>query len=328
MKIKIDEAKHISISNLESLGFSSEEAELITNNLIDAELAGRKSHGFIRLISFKVQANEGKLNTKKLVIDVINESFVSLHIDGHYKLGYGIIYKSLDLTFKKVKISKIVSVGIKNVVMTGYIGGYARKAVENDLIFIGYHNSPARLIPYGAKTSLWGTNALTVGIPAVGPPIILDMASSQITFSDLLMAKNEGRKIRQGTALDNNSKPTTDSAKAMLGGLLPFAGHKGSGLAFIIELLGGILTGSTSSNNLHSNWGSFYILIDPTLFRPLVDFKKDVKVAIDELKNAPRAEGFKEIYFPGEQSYKRRQQQLTEGVIELDDKVLKSIKRP
>jgi L-2-hydroxycarboxylate dehydrogenase (NAD+) len=95
------------------------------------------------------------------------------------------------------------------------------------------------------------------------------MASSQITWGDLLVAKNAGKEIKEGAAIDGEGNLTTDPGKAMEGGLLPFFGRKGSGLAFIVELLGGALTGSRVGNNVAGGWGSFYILIDPTLFRPL-----------------------------------------------------------
>lgn len=326
MKMKINEATKLSNSFLEALGLSKEESELITQNLIDAELAGRKTHGFVRLLSFKRQADEKKLNTKALKLDIVSETPNSLHINGHNKLGYGIIYKSLDLAFEKIKTSKMVSVGLKDLGVTGYIGGYARKAVERGLIFIGFNNSPGGLIPYGSKKELWGTNPLTIGVPTNDVPVILDMASSQITWGDLLVAKNEGKQIKEGVAVDSEGKPTTDPTKAMEGGLLPIAGYKGSGIGFIIELLGGALTGSRVGYAVPGGWGSFYILIDPALFRPLADFKRDIKAAIEELKNAPKMEGFEKIYFPGEQSHKLRQKQLSEGMVEISDKIIEQIK--
>ena len=178
MKITINEATELSVSFLKSLGLLEKESTLITQNIIDAELAGKETHGFIRLPFIKKKEIEGKLNKDELRLDVVSESSVSLHINGHNKLGYDVIYKSLDLAFEKIKISKIVSVGLKDLGITGYIGGYARKAVEKNLIFIGFNNSPCGLVPYGAKKDLWGTNPLTIGIPANDIPVILDMAST------------------------------------------------------------------------------------------------------------------------------------------------------
>lgn len=325
MKVNIDDATKLSVSFLQSLGLSEEESVLITQNLIDAELAGKETHGFIRLLSFKSKSDVGKLNKDDLRLDIISESSVSLHINGHHKLGYGIIYKSLDLAFEKIKTAKIVSVALKDLGMTGYIGGYARKAAENNLIFIGFNNSPRGLVPYGSKKDLWGTNPLTIGIPTGDIPVILDMASTLTTWGELLVARNEGRKIKPGVAIDSEGRPTTDPVAAISGGLLPFAGHKGSGLGFIVELLGGALTGSRVGCVVPGGGGCFYILIDPTLFRPLQDFKRDIKAALEELKNAPKMKGFKEIYFPGEQSHKLRQKQLSEGMIEINDNIFKQI---
>ena len=93
------------------------------------------------MISFKKQSDEKRLNIDELKLNITDESPVHIHIDGHGKLGYGVIYKSLDLAFEKIKTSRMVSVGIKDLGVTGYIGGYARKATEKDLIFIGFNNS-------------------------------------------------------------------------------------------------------------------------------------------------------------------------------------------
>ena len=330
MKINIDEAIKISIDYLIKLGLSQEESELITQNLIEAELSGHKTHGFVKLLSFKRSFNNQKFNINPLEIDVLSESPVSIYLDGHNKLGYGHIYKSLNMAFEKVKTSKLISVGIKNLNVTGYIGDYARRAAENDLIFIGFNNTIGGLVPYGSKKELFGTNPLTIGVPTNSIPIILDMASSQITWGDLLIAKNEGKTIKEGVAIDNNGKPTIDPVKVMEGGgLLPFFGHKGSGLAFIVALFAGALTGSHVENEVLSGLGSgsFYILIDPTLFRILEDFKRDIDIFIHKLKSSPKAEGFTEIYFAGEQSAKLRQQQLKEGYINISDTTFEQIEK-
>jgi LDH2 family malate/lactate/ureidoglycolate dehydrogenase len=113
--------------------------------------------------------------------------------------------------------------------------------------------------------------------------------------------------------------------KAIDGGLLPIAGHKGSGLAFMVELLAGALPGSRVGYAVPGGWGSFAILIDPTIFRPLVDFKNDVEKAIKELKAAPKAEGFHEIYFAGEQSHKKREECLKTGVVDINDKMFDAL---
>lgn len=321
MKISTNEATKYSVDILSKLGLSKEESELITENLIDAELSNRKTHGLVRLLGFKKSKDSEKLNTSELSLNVISESESHLHVDGAEKLGFGVVYKSLDKAFEKIKKNKLLAVGIRNAGISGFVGSYARKATEQNLIFIGFNNSTGGLIPYGSIQEMWGTNPLTVGIPTNDIPVILDMASSQITWGDLLVAKNEGKSIPEGVALDTEGNATTDPAKAMEGGILPFSGHKGSGLAFIVELLGGALTGARVGNNVPGGCGTFYILIDPTLFRPIEDFKKDVETAIKELKESPKMKGFEEIYFAGERSYKARQENLKQGSFDISEKL-------
>ena len=321
MKINIKEATQYSLDILLKLGLSKEESELITENFIDAELSNRKTHGLVRLLGFKKSKDLNKLNTSELNLNIVSESDSHLHIDGVEKTGYGVVYKSLDKAFEKIKKNKLIAVGIRNTGVSGFVGSYARKAVEHDLIFIGFNNSTGGLIPYGSIQQMWGTNPLTIGIPTNDIPVILDMASSQITWGDLLVAKNEDRKIQESVALDSEGNITTDPSKAMEGGLLPFSGHKGSGLAFIVELIGGALTGARVGNNVPGGCGTFYILIDPTLFRPIADFKKDVETAINELKESPKMKGFEEIYFAGEHSYKIRQENLKQDSFDISEKL-------
>lgn len=324
-QISINDATKISNKLLKKLGFDESEYTHITNNLIDAEMSGKRTHGLIRLLAFKKKNDENKLNKEKLKVDILNESPASLYIDGHNKLGYAVFYESLKLAINKVKKYGITTVGIKNIGMNGYIGGYARIAAENNLIFIGFNSSPKGLVPYGAKKDLWGTNPLTISIPGNDGPVILDMASTNITWGDIMIAINEGKTLKQGSAIDAEGKPTTDPATAMKGGLLPFAGHKGSGLGFMVELLGGALTGSRVGYSVPGNGGTFYILVNPELFLPVQQLKNTIDIAINELKNAPKMDGFNEIYFPGEKSNKRRKTTEELGLIDMDVTLLEKI---
>lgn len=321
MKLSTKELEDFILYYLFKLGFVVEEAKYICENLLDAEMSGRKTHGIMRLMAFKRMLGEGKLVTLNSPLDIISETATSLHIDGHKKLGYSVIYQSLVRGFEKVKQSGMVSIGVKNVNITGYIGGYARKATEKDFIYIGFHNSPGGLVPHGSIKELWGTNPVTVGVPTNTVPVILDMATSYIPFGALINARTEGKQLPSGVAIDREGNPTTDPQQAIDGGLLPIAGHKGSGLAFIVELLAGALTGSRVGYAVDGGWGSFAILIDPTIFRPLADFKNDIDKAIQELKAAPKANGVSEIYFAGEQSFKKRQLCLENNEVEVSDQI-------
>jgi LDH2 family malate/lactate/ureidoglycolate dehydrogenase len=151
------------------------------------------------------------------------------------------------------------------------------------------------------------------------------MASTQTTWGNLMLATSKGQSLEAGVAIDAEGSPTVDPSLAALGGLLPFAGPKGSGLGFIIELLAGALTGSRVGCSVPGEGGCFYIVIDPTLFRDLKEFKDDIQTAIKELKSTPRANGFHEIFYTGEQSQKRRLESLKVGSIIIDQEIYNSV---
>lgn len=318
MRIKLRKAKKLSVSLLRNFNFSAGDSNLITKNLIDAELSGKKTHGLIRLLEIKTKLNGREFSIQKKRIKIVKETPVSYLIDARSKIGPIPIYQSLKLALKKVKKIGLVSVAIRNIsLFSGFIGSYAREATENDLIFIGFNNG-AGLVPYGAKKKFLGTNPVTIGMPTKNLPVILDMACSKITWGDVFIANERNKKIKEGVALDKDGRLTINPQKVMVeGGLLPIAKHKGSGLAFMVELFAGILTGARSSYP-GSNWGTFYLLIDPTLFKPINQFKNDIMEVIKRLKELPKAKGFTKVYFPGEKSTKLRKENLKKGKIEID----------
>lgn len=319
----IKQATDLSNQILQKLGFRQEECELITQNLIEAELAERKTHGLIRLPAIARNVKNQSIKVSLDDIEIIVEHPGSIHFNAKHKPGFYVLYKSLEVATKKAKASGIVAVAIKDLeYASGYIGDYARQAAEQDLIFIGFHNSPGGLVPHGTTKGIWGTDPITISVPTHQIPVILDMAASQTTWGELMVAKTEGRTIKEGVAIDSEGNMTIDPAKAMEGGMLPIAGHKGSGLAFIVELLSGALSNSRVGGAVEGGWGSFYILINPAFFRDLNDFKDDVEAAIQELKSAPKAKGFTEIFFPGEQSYYKRKTNLERDEITVGEKLM------
>lgn len=322
--ISIESARKLSKEVLSKLGFQISECKLITQNLIEAELAERKTHGLMRLKEIGELVNTKKVTPSEDDIKVINEHKASLHIDCRYKPGFYAIYRSLDIAFKKVEDSGIVVVALKNFTnASGYMGDYARMAVEKDLVFISFNtSSPARLVPHGSIQRLWGTNPIVIGIPSLKIPVILDMSTSVTPWGNVMLAKNENNNLEHGVAVDSEGNITISPEEAMNGGLLPLGGHKGSGLAFVGELLGGALTNSKVGDQaVRGGWGTLYILIDPSIFRNVEDFKSDVQKAIDELKMSKKAPNVDDIYFPGERTYIKRQKNIEKGIIEISTKL-------
>ncbi len=329
MKIKINELKDLSIKALEKIGFSENDCKIITEHLVTAELCGKKSHGIVRIPKLKGQVESGKIKLVSGDPEIIKDTPVSLHIDGKFKTALVVLDWTMNKAIKKAKENMICIVGTKDVgPVSGMIGYYARKVTKENLILIGFNNSPSGLTPFGSRESLWGTNPFTVGIPTNNPdlPIILDMASSKMTFGDVMVNMALGRTLPEGVSVDSEGNPTTDPKKAFEGSQLPIEGKKGSGLAMIVEILAGPLVGSKGGNIVSGGqWGSFFILLNPELFRPVQELKDDVDKMIQELKNSKKQDGVEEIFYPGERSGKNMINNLKSGEVELVDELVKQI---
>lgn len=333
MKITISELSNIAVNFIQGLGFSLEDSKLIAENFVEAELSGKKSHGLGNLLWFKravtIPGSSGyEINTTPKPIKISKETPVSLYIDGEHRTGHLVIREALNLAVEKVKTSKIVLVGLYNTSpSTGCVGYWARKATEKDLIFICWNNSNGRVSPYGSTDRLYGTDPITIGVPTNNLPIILDMATAKVTVGQLMNYQREKKELPPESAINSKGELTTDAEIAWVeGSLLPIAGHKGSGLVFMGEILAGALTGSRVGNSVKGGWGTFFILFDPTVFRPLAEFKKDIHTAIDELKSSKKRIGIDEIYYPGEKSGKLHLQNLQNGFVEIPDELLNSLK--
>ena len=317
VEISFQKARELSRSILEELDCLPYEIDYIIQNLIAAELAGKGSHGLMRLFSFKKQnKHKGEL------LNIINESESLLHIDAEYRIGMPVIYQALNRSIKKTKKIGLVSLGIKNIVVSGYIGDYALQVTNENLIFIGFSNAPDAIIPHGTTRAIFGTNPITIGIPNGTNSIILDMASSKIPMGRVANAIREGKKLEDNVAMDSTGNITTDPEKVkhkgkLFGGLLPISEHKGSGLAMMIQILAGLLTGSKINEDLKDGRGVFYILLDPTIFMPLKIFQDSLNDLVTSLKEAPLAEGFSEVLFPGESSNRNRKKGLEKGSIKI-----------
>lgn len=329
MKIKISDINSLSIRILGNLGLTKEEAKYCTELFLEAELCGKSSHGFDRLIKLNNMIGDGRVKvSQNKDIEIKKQTDQTILVDGKEKTGFYVVPKTLDLAMDRLKDSKsnIVASGVYNTTpAAGMIGYYARKAAEEDLIYIGFHNSMSYLVPFGAKKGLFGTNPVTIGVPSSDLPVIWDCSSSKISVGDVVMKKRAGEELEEGIGLDKEGNTTIDPKKVLRGGILPFASYKGSGMAMMVELLAGALVDSSIIEQNQWKWGAFFILIHPGAFRDIEEFKNEVDETIESLKNLPKKEEVEEIYFPGEKSGKLRRQQLKSGFVEIPDGVYKEM---
>lgn len=328
MIIQITDLEKLLIRLLSNAGYSRNEIPYILKNIIFAEASGKITHGIVRIPYLIDNLKNKKINSSESDIQIVRESAVSVLIDGQMKTGLYVLNKAVEIGIAKAKKSGMVIVGVTNTSpISGMIGQYAYDCTKENLIFIGFNNSSGGLAPHGSIDRILGTNPITIGINSSKFPIILDMASSKTTYGQIFLAKALGQNIPDDVAMDIEGNPTTDPELALQGSLVPFGGHKGSGLGVIVELLGGALTNSRCGFDIKGGWGSSFVLIDPSILIDLEQFKNNVDSLVKEIKNSRKQKGFDEIFLPGEQSYYKRQSAFEKNELEIDEKLYEELKK-
>jgi L-2-hydroxycarboxylate dehydrogenase (NAD+) len=322
MRINIQELKDLCVSVLSQKGLSSFDAELVFNEYLDAELRGKKSHGFQSFADFAAK-KAGSSGEPK----IIKETGCYLHIDGQKSFGQVVCHKYVPKAISKAKENGICMMGITNMHSYQMPGTYARMAAESDIVALifNYGGHP-RIAPTGSIDPIFGTDPIAIGIPAEDMPVVVDMATSKINMMNVRMAKKLNKELPVGCCIDKDGNPTTDPEEAMDGALLPFGDYKGSALALSIEILTKTMFGIDEKDKSKPGRGFFFIFINPAVFQEIEKFKKDVTGLVDKIKNSRKAEGVEEILIPGEHSEKIKESNLKKDYIELDEKIVEEIK--
>ena len=307
-------------------------ALICANALINAELVGAPSHGLSRLKMYCDRINKKVINPKpKIKIKKISQSIC--HVDANNSIGFVAADIGIKQAIKNAKKTGIGLVGIKNSGHYGLSGYYAEQAVRKNLIVFCFTNAPPAIAPHGARKSLFGTNPICFGTPTSSKvPFILDTSVSVINRGKIRVAARTGKKIPVGVALDKYGKPTTDAKKALTGVQLPIAGFRGSGLAWMVDILSGLFTGGNHGGRVKDpfddfsgpqNIGHLFIVIKPNLF--VGNYNQRIKENIKRIKKLPKIKGIKEILYPGENKYNRYQINVKKGIL-ISKNILRDIK--
>ena len=310
---------------------SKKHSEICADYLIKAEQVDAKSHGLARLKMYCDRIRKGLINPKpKIKIKKISASVSYINADD--SIGFVSANIGINQAIKNAKKTGIGLVAIKKSGHYGLSSFYAEQAVNKNLIVFCFTNAPPALAPYGSKKSLFGTNPICFGVPTGKVPFILDASTSIINRGKIRRADKLGEKIPFGVALNKKGKITTNAKEALLGTQLPIASYKGSGLAWMIDILSGVLTGSSHGGKTKDpfddftgpqNIGHLFLTINPKLFIGK-NFLKEMKKNISLVKKLPKAKGFSSILYPGERKNKTYKNNLNKD-ISIPSKILKEM---
>jgi uncharacterized oxidoreductase len=322
-------------------GCDRAEAARIATHLISANLTGHDSHGVIRTPRYVSWLAEGKLVAGQTP-EVITESATHAVLDGRYGFGQTIGEIATDLGISKAKAAGLSMIALRHAGHIGRIGGWAERAAAQGLISIHFVNVAQSVLvaPFGAVDRRFGTNPVCIGIPAAGdePMLLLDFATSLVAEGKVLVASNGGKPIPEGSLVAPDGSLSTDP-EVLYGPLTPtsprnpangpgalraFGEHKGSGLAFMCDVLAGVLTGGGASGPLDpaldgrvSN-GMLSIYIDAAHFGA-THFAREAAAYAAWVREAAPAEHGADVLAPGDREARMRTERLRDGIpLQLD----------
>jgi len=307
-------------------GFGSEEreVELVTENLIQANLTGHDSHGIGMLPRYSEAWVEGGLKANAH-IKTLMDGGALLRVDGQAGFGQVIGHEAMTLAIERAKKFGSCIMALGNSHHLCRIGAWAEMAVAEGFVSIHFVNVISRPIvaPFGGSDARFGTNPFTVGIPVAGrDPILLDFATSVIAQGKARVAHNKREKLPPGRIIDDQGKDSNDPAYAVvepLGAILAFGEHKGYGMAVACELLGGALAaglacGGPATGEKRVLNGMLTIVLDPKAIADVATFESEMRGFLDWVSASPPRAGFDKVRLAGAPEREWRAKRLAEGI--------------
>jgi LDH2 family malate/lactate/ureidoglycolate dehydrogenase len=305
---KVEPLSRYCIQLFEKVGVPTGDAKVLMDNLIEADLRGVDTHGVTRIAIYIERLQAGSVKAKPQM-RVLRETPASAILDGDHGLGQVISARAMEMAIEKAKKGVFGLVGVRNSTHNGAMAFFSMMAVRQDLIGIGLTNTVPLMAVTGGNQAMIGNNPLSIAAPAgQEKPVIFDMACSVAARGKIILAAKKGEKIPLGWANDKEGLPTEDAKAALEGLILPVGGHKGYGLALMVDVLSGVLMGANFGPEvgpLYNNPGTQGIghllaAINIEAFIPLTEFKARMDQMIRDIKNSKKAKGVEEIFLPGE----------------------------
>lgn len=294
---------------LATLGVPADDAATVAKCLVQADLRGVDTHGLMRLPVYLDRIRRGLVDpAPKLAVE--RRTPVVGALDGQNGLGFVTATHAMADAIATARTYGIGIVSVRRSTHFGMAASYVLQAIEAGMMSLVFSNASRAMPPWGGRDALLGTSPFAAGAPGGKLPVfVLDMAPSVAARGKIRKAERRGEKIPLGLALDAQGRPTTDPTAAMGGVVLPIGGPKGSGLAIMMDIFGGVISGAAFGGDVGDqqkvldrpqNVGHFFLAMKPDLFVSEADYKDRMDTLFTRIRAVPKAEGFDEILLPGE----------------------------
>src|SRR5918912_1011419 len=323
-RVAAQDLHRIGADLLIAAGTPPDEAEIVMQHSIDANLAGHDSHGIIQIPTYIERMRVGHIVPGAPFV-VVQESPTTTVVDGHWGFGYVVTERAMRLTIDKARASNVAAATVFRQGHIGRLASYTLMAAEANMIGLitaDSGRSPKAVAPFGGREARLGNNPISMAIPSdLDGPLYLDMATSAAAAGKIALAVARNQPVPDGWVIGSDGKPTNDPRQLRQGGALlplggPDGGYKGTGLAVMVEILCGLLTGlgfGVEPTGRHND-GCFMACFKVDAFRPLGEFKQEVGAFVKYLKETPPAEGSSGVLYPGEIEHRREIERRRDGI--------------
>lgn len=331
LKFNYNDLKRFCIDIFEKFGFNQKNAEIITDVLLLSDLYGIDSHGTQRLLRYYKHLQTGLIDAKAEA-ETVFETPISAVIDAKEGMGQIVSYNAMNLAIEKAEKSGIGMVTVKNSNHYGIAGYYAKMACDKGLIGISVTNTEAIMVPTFARKAMLGSNPIAVAMPADPYPFFFDASTSVVTRGKLELYKKLDKEMPDCWGLDADGKVNTNAPHVLDciaahkgGGILPLGGayektgsHKGYGYGMLCEIFSSILSQGLTSDKTYCGGKALichgFIAINPNLFGDPEAIKAHFSQFLQDLREAPKADGCDRIYTHGEKEIIAMEDRLANGI--------------
>ncbi len=322
-RLQAAQIEKIAADLLQGAGAPAGEAAIVAKHSVEANLTGHDSHGIIQIPNYINRIEQGHI-VPGASIDIVSDTPTTTVIDGNWGFGYVVTEEAMKRTIAKAERHNVAAATVYRQGHVGRVADYPLMAAEQGMIGLMTADSgraPKAVAPFGGRLARLGTNPISIAVPSdLEGPLYFDMSTAAAAAGTIRLAEARGQQVPAGWLIDADGRATTDPAALGQGGaLLPFGGdvgYKGNALATVVEILSALLTGlgfGIEPTGRHND-GCFIAVFKVDAFRELATFKREVAEFARYLKDTPTADGFSEVFYPGEVEHLRRVERLRDGI--------------
>lgn len=316
--LSVSDALDLSVRALLGIGYSPEQADILARHMLDAALCGYEYSGLPKILNLAEYRDRRQPDGP---MRVVHETPVSLMLDAAGHNGMLAVQDATQRVIAKAGAHGFAVVGVYNSWMSGRSAYYVEQIARAGLIGLHTVSSRPQVAPPGGTRAALGTNPISFGFPTEADPLIIDIGTSSVMFTDLALRVRRGEILPEGAAIDAQGQPTRDPLAASHGAALPFGGYKGFALSLAMQALG-VFAGSGFGAE-----GAGYLLLAmrPDLMLPLEQYRAHLSANLARVKATPRQPGVEDIRIPSERAFAQRAASLLRG-IEIDTDIYEALR--